>query len=287
MKIVPVMLLLVATAVAGCASPQATSGDRAVRLGAPPFVVHHTRASAPSSVVVLSPVMLDRVTARDVLVPSQAEMFSALAAAMDERLVRMPCCTAIEAPLPDNGAPLVYVGSATGRTAPQVAARLVESWDKYPPMAIHVQPPSAEWRAHLGARAAQTGAPAFLWIRLALADFPLTESKLFIKEIVLGEGLAESRPYLLADLEPTQVLQVTGVLLAPDGTVLAAGAEGIFAVDARLDPQALGQPGEINAEQVRAILTELRREDLPGQPMRWEAALDNLVKRLLQGRRAP
>jgi hypothetical protein len=142
MKIAPVMFLLMATAVAGCTSPQAAPGDRAVRLGAPPFVVHYSRAPAPASAVVLSPVMLDRVTARDVLVPSQAEWFSELAAAMDERLVRMPCCTAIGAPLPDNGAPLVYVGSATGRTAPPVAARLVESWDKYPPMAIHVQPPS-------------------------------------------------------------------------------------------------------------------------------------------------
>ena len=284
MKIVHVICLVLLAAVAGCASPHAAPGERAVRLGPPPFVVHYAKGPAPASAVVLSPVMLDRVTARDVLVPSQAEMFSALAAAMDGRLALMPCCTAIAAPLPDNGAPLVYVGSATGRTAPSVSARLVESWDKYPPMAIHVQPPSDEWRAKLGARAAQTGAPAFLWIRLALVDFPLTESRLFSKEIVLGEGLAESRPYILADLEPTQVLQITGALLAPDGAILAAGAEGILAVDATPNRQALGQPGEIDAEQIRAILTELRRADLPGQPLRWEAALDNLVARLLQGR---
>ena len=80
------------------------------------------------------------------------------------------------------------------------------------------------------------------------------------------------------------MLQVTGALLAPDGRVIAAGAEGIHAVDTPFRAQVFGLQREIDPREIEAVTRELRREDLPGRPLKWEAALDNLVRRLLHGR---
>lgn len=276
-----ILLFIVALASGGCAMLEQFADDRSVRLGKPPFVLYYERGPAPSSAVVLAPVALDRTTVRDVLVPSMTADFAMLAAAMDARLEAMSCCRLTAAPLSDDGAPLVYAGSAQGETAPPQAEALVERWDKRPPMVLHLQKPSEAWRDRL---VYQPPAPAYLWIRLALVDYPLADEGLFGKKIVLGEGHEVPLPFLRAELHPLQVLQVTGALLAPDGRTLAAGAEGIHAMDTPFGAQAFGLQKEIDPETIRVILTELRREDLPGQPLKWEAALDNLVARLLQSR---
>jgi hypothetical protein len=274
-------LFIVALATGGCAALEQIANGRTDRLGKPPFVLHYERGPAPSSAVVLAPVALDRTTIRDVLVPSMAADFATLAAAMDARLAAMPCCRVSAMPLSDDGAPLVYAGSAEGETAPPQAEALVERWDKRPPMVLHLEEPSMEW---LDRMVSQPPAPAYLWIRLALVDYPLTDEGLFGKKIVLGEGHDIPLPFLRAELHPLQVLQVTGALLAPDGRTLAAGAEGIHAMDTPFGAQAFGLQKEIDPETMRVILTELRREDLPDRPLKWEAALDTLVARLLQGR---
>lgn len=276
-----VLLCCAALVSAGCATIDAAAVGRTERLGPPPFVVHFENTPPPGNAVVLAPVALDRSTVRDVLVPSQATAFAALAAAMDARLAAMTCCSLAVATLSDDGAPLVFVGSADGETAPPQAEQFIEEWEKYPPMVLHVEYPSEAWRARV---AAQPPAPAFLWIRLALVDYPRADEGLLGKKVVLGEGHEAPQPFLRTELQPLQVLQVTGALLAPDGRVLAAGAEGIYAVDTPFTAQIFNLQREIDPGQLQAILAELRREDLAGQPLKWEAALDNLVLRLLQGR---
>lgn len=276
-----VLLCCAALVSAGCATIDAAAVGRTERLGPPPFVVHFENTPPPGNAVVLAPVALDRSTVRDVLVPSQATAFAALAAAMDARLAAMTCCSLAVATLSDDGAPLVFVGSADGETAPPQAKQFIEEWEKYPPMVLHVEYPSEAWRARV---AAQPPAPAFLWIRLALVDYPRADEGLLGKKVVLGEGHEAPQPFLRTELQPLQVLQVTGALLAPDGRVLAAGAEGIYAVDTPFTAQIFNLQREIDPGQLQAILAELRREDLAGQPLKWEAALDNLVLRLLQGR---
>jgi hypothetical protein len=278
MKPLYLVALLAAGCVTGCAALDAASVGRTDRLGPPPFVLHYATAPTLKEAVVLSPVALDQVTMRDVLAPAQVEVFAELAAAMDARLATMDCCQPAATPLPDNGAPLVYVGSAEGATAPPGAETFRERWDKYPPMVIHLDKPGDAW---VGRLPREPGAPAFLWIRLALVDYPLSEAGRFGKKIVLGEGHELPRPFVTAELQPMQVLQVTGALLAPDGRVLAAGAEGIFAVETRFSAQVFGLQREIDPDQVKAVLQDLRRADLPGNPLNWEAALDTLVARLL------
>jgi hypothetical protein len=121
-------------------------------------------------------------------------------------------------------------------------------------------------------------------MRLALAEFSTRDAGLFARQVVLGEGHSVPQPLLRAELRPVQVLQVTGILIAPDGRVLAAGAEGIHTIDTPFTTQLLAAQREIDPAVLRAIMTELRRADLPGTPLNWEAALDNLVLRLLEPR---
>jgi len=271
-----------ALAAAGCATLESAATGRTDRLGQPPFVLHYEKFPPPGSAVVLAPVALDRTTISAVLVPSQATAFAELTAAMDARLAAMDCCIfTAAAPLSDDGAPLVYLGSAAGETAPPQADGFIEPWHKYPPVVLHLDYASESWRARV---ASQPAAPAYLWIRLALVDYPRADQGLFGKKVVLGEGHEVPQPFFRAELQPLQVLQVTGAVVAPDGRVLAAGAEGIYAVDTPFTAQVFNLQKEIDPEQIRAILAELRREELPGQPLKWEAALDNLVYRLLHRR---
>lgn len=268
-------------AIAGCATVDDGAALRIERVNTPPFVLQLERPPEQGQAVVLSPVSLDRTTVRDILLPSQAEVFAELAAAMDARLAAMPCCSITDQPLSDNGAPLVYVGSALGATAPRAAARLVESWDVFTPMVVSVEQPSEDWRARV---TTQPAAPAYLWIRLSLAEYSVRSTGLFNRTVLLGEGHDAPQPFLRSELTPVQVLQVTGVLVAPDGRVLAAGGEGIRTIDAPLTTQLLAAQREIDPAVLRELMTELRREDLPGKPLNWEAALDNLVRRLLEPR---
>ena len=278
----PRLLLLVASMSAGgCATLDALATARTDRLGDPPFVLVFEDYPAPPTTVVLAPVGLDRVTREEGVVPATTAALAPLAAAMDGRLAAMDCCTPSATPASDGGAPWVYVGSAGGETAPPEADQFIEEHDKFPPMVLHVEYPASTWQAAL---AAQPSAAAYLWIRLALVDYPGADEGLFGKKVVLGERHEVKRPFLRAELQPIQVLQVTGALLAPDGRVIAAGAEGIHAVDTPFRAQVFGLQREIDPREIEAVTRELRREDLPGRPLKWEAALDNLVRRLLHGR---
>jgi hypothetical protein len=272
-------LLLAALGCAGCAALDALATGQTDELRRPPFVHRYEPFPIPVDVRVLAPVAFDRTTAREVLLPAQASAFEPLLVAMDARLAAMDCCRP-GVPLADEGAPWVYVGSAAGETAPPEAAEFILPHHKFPPMVLHLDRPSAAWRARVEA---QPPATAYLWIRLALVDYPRADEGFFGKKIVLGENHEVPQPFLRAELQPMQVLQVTGALLAPDGRVLAAGAEGIHAMDTPFSAQVFGLQKEIDPAAIRAIITGLRREDLPGAPLKWEAALDNLVFRLLHG----
>lgn len=274
------LLLFAALAAGGCATLDALATARTDRLGEPPFVRHFEPHPAPADAVVLGAVALDRVTLETGVVASTAAALAPLAAAMDARLAAMDCCSPGAVPPADDGAPWVYVGSAGGESAPPEAEQFIEEYEKFPPMVLHVEFASAAWQAEL---AAQPAATAYLWLRLALVDYPGADEGLFGKKVVLGERHEVKRPFLRAELQPIQVLQVTGALLAPDGRVIAAGAEGIHAVDTPFKAQIFGLQKEIDPGEIEAVIHELRRDDLPGRPLKWEAALDNLVYRLLHG----
>jgi hypothetical protein len=96
----------------------------------------------------------------------------------------------------------------------------------------------------------------------------------------------------LNDLESTVgVLMLSGALYRRDGRLVRAGSEGIIAGrpsfwQSVLAKTITGGRGRIttigDADDPNVVLTEHRRIDLPGEPLAWEVALDNLLRQLLQ-----
>ena len=103
------------------------------------------------------------------------------------------------------------------------------------------------------------------------------------KEVELGTGYAVDVPWLTSLETPVTVLQLTGALVAPDGDAVRIGAEGLFARRTRLLVSAIGGQELLSDEDVERLRT-LRRDDLAGRPLVWQAALRNLVAQLT-GRR--
>ena len=65
-----------------------------------------------------------------------------------------------------------------------------------------------------------------------------------------------------------------------------AGAEGIIARDTPFLAQVVGAGKVIDDASLRQVLATERRTDLPGDPLKWEVALDNLLAQLRGDRAA-
>jgi len=67
-----------------------------------------------------------------------------------------------------------------------------------------------------------------------------------------------------------------------DGTVIRAGAEGIAGYDAPFVLQVVDAGRDVTPEAIDFLPAEDRRNDVPGYPLKWQAALDQLVFQLLR-----
>jgi hypothetical protein len=270
-----IRIAVVLACVAGCQPVEDLATGRTDRVDEPPFVVSYDKGADSPEVVLLGPVMVDEATRFEILDEARAAALEPLANAMTEHLQAMQCCRLLRHGPGEAGQPYVYVGSAEGETAPAQAEELRFEWDKYPPMVVHVEHAAAGWRNALA------GYPASLIVRLAIVDYPKTDEGFFGKKAVLGPGHEVEIRFLSAEMTPVQVLQVTGILLGPDGRALAAGGEGIIALDSPFWVQMLEARKEIDPALIERVIRSERRDDLPGRPLKWEAALDSLVRDLL------
>jgi hypothetical protein len=75
------------------------------------------------------------------------------------------------------------------------------------------------------------------------------------------------------------VLQITGALVGPDGRAIRIGAEGLHARRTGLLEGSIGLRTLITDEEAERVRS-LRRDDLPGRPLVWQAALRRLVAEL-------
>jgi hypothetical protein len=184
---------------------------------------------------------------------------------------------AIERKLDD--APDVFLGN--GEMA-EARFFLEAGEDERRQMLLGVETPTKEWKAELQQRldAAQVGHALYMMVGVS-EYFVRQKGWTFKKEIRLGTGYSVPLSWLTTPEAPLYVLQLTGVLLDRDGRPLRAGAEGIYAKTGPLVLTVLDVPLPISPEDVRNVLLTERREGLPGQPLSWQAALQNLVAQLL------
>jgi hypothetical protein len=148
------------------------------------------------------------------------------------------------------------------------------------PLRLAVRRPSRAWVEAARVEAQRAGAERILVIDLQIGNYlPRQRNWRGDKEVQLGTGYITAVPWLTALDRPASVLQVTGVLVDLDGRVVRAGAEGLIVRRTNIVLSGFGIQALISDDDVERART-LRREDLPGQPLMWQVALDNLVAEL-------
>jgi hypothetical protein len=103
------------------------------------------------------------------------------------------------------------------------------------------------------------------------------------KEVPLGSGHRRPIPFLTAEDRPVEVLHLAGVLFDADGRARRAGAEGILLRDTPFLAQVLDLAILLDDATLARALSGERRPELPGAPLSWEVALDNLLAQLTGG----
>ena len=274
-------------AVTGCAALDELAVGQTERLAEGQFYVD-TVAGAPRTVddVTVLPVTLDPELAGSLGYGDRAREFEPLLAALDARLQSAPCCQFITAPSLPPGAPHVYVGSAQGELAPPEAEGQLLPGDRFPPMVLHLTRPSAAWSSAMAAQLAGAGRRYAVMIRLGVSQHPKGRDGVFGKQVLLGTDYSEPIRFLTAEDKLLEVLQLTGVLVDATGRVVRAGAEGIIARDTPFLAQVVDVGKVIDDASLRQVLATERRKDLPGDPLKWEVALDNLLAQLRGDRAA-
>lgn len=146
-----------------------------------------------------------------------------------------------------------------------------------PRMVMHLRSPSGKWRKKTARLSVERGVGHFLYITLGLSDYePVQSGWSGQLELRLGTGYHIPLPWL-NEPEPIEVLHLTGVLLDREGHILKAGAEGIIAKKTGYLMPVLGLREGIPDYDLRKVSGETRRDDLPGKPLAWKVALQNLV----------
>ncbi|MBN1543659.1 hypothetical protein JW992_16065 [candidate division KSB1 bacterium] len=149
------------------------------------------------------------------------------------------------------------------------------------PMVLHVTQPSRSWsEIWLENGEGQSDYTLLLWLELSAYKVNQKDWK-GSKEIRLGTGYRMAVPWLTSLDDPVPVIHLTGVLLDREGKVVRAGAEGFFTKRTSFLRSVVGFSEWVTAADVAKVLTEHVREDLPGSPLAWQVALQNVVAHLL------
>jgi hypothetical protein len=147
-------------------------------------------------------------------------------------------------------------------------------------MVLHLERPGSEWARQAGALAAEAGTPYVVAIQLGVSQYMKGYSGVFTKVVALGTGYRQPVKFLTAEDKPVEVLHLTAVLLDANGRVVRAGAEGIVLRDTPFLAQTAGAVRTFDTVELERVLTDERRNDLPGSPLKVDVALDNLLAQL-------
>jgi hypothetical protein len=147
-------------------------------------------------------------------------------------------------------------------------------------MRLAVGRPSGDVDAWAAAEAERAGVERLLVLTLEIGNYlPYQRNWRGEKEVRLGTGYTVDVPWLTAIDRPASVLQLTGALVGRDGRAVRIGAEGLVARRTNVFVGGFGVQALITDDDV-AQLRSLRRRDLPGQPLVWQAALSSMVAQL-------
>ncbi|MFC1608467.1 hypothetical protein ACFL47_10910 [Candidatus Latescibacterota bacterium] len=181
--------------------------------------------------------------------------------------------------LPIRDAPDIYVGSSKSFNSP--LNNYGDDEDKRP-MYVYYSNPTGVWKEKFLTMVSNENNDFYLYITIGFSEYFLRNKNILgSKELEIGTGYTEQAKWLSSLDTPSEVLHFTGIVINKEGTILRAGAEGIVAKRPDLFDSIFNLRDPINDEELKKLLTEIRRDDLPGKPLNWQVALQNLVAQLL------
>ena len=229
------------------------------------------------------PVQIDKMTIGEFFYEKQEQALQPILSTFDAYLDSLSWSTVMSmGDFPTKGAPYLFVGSSESVVAPSSAEMLREEFDKFPPMALHVDKPSKQWKETLLQKMEDSGIDHALIFWIGFNEYPKANKGVFKKKVVLGTDYEPEIRFLSAELEPVEVLQISGMLLDKEGNIIRAGSEAFLYEDSPFWVQAFGASTSIDDNTLANSITEIRREDLPGQPLAWKVAIHNLTQQLTQ-----
>jgi hypothetical protein len=251
---------------------------------APYYVDVGRRSPATGTCAVVLPATPDPEFAQTFGYEKRVGDIEPLITAVNARIDAKQGCVraAREAPM-SAGAPRVYVGSADSDYAPIDVGDERVPGDRFAPMVLQLARPGAEWRREVAGIVARAGVDHAIAIQVGVSQYMKGYSGVFRKEVALGTGYRKLVKFLTAEDKPVEVLHLTGVLVDAHGKVIRAGAEGVTLRDTPFLAQAIEVSRMFDDRELARVLTDERRQDLPGEPLAIDIALDNLLAQLTRG----
>ena len=151
-------------------------------------------------------------------------------------------------------------------------------------MVLHYIDPSYKWRDQVRAQCKAQGLTHVLAIYIGRGQYKIRQKDWKgSKELVLGTGYHVPVKWLTSLDDPIEVIHFTGAVMDSSGHILRAGAEGILAAkSASVLESAIGLQNSVSDKKMQKLTTGVLRKDLPGQPLAYQVALQNLVGQLLK-----
>ena len=280
MRILARISYIAAAAIAaGCATAGATykSGVAPESFDRPPFYTGATVAPNARRVAHL-PIRYQRSAENFDPNGGAGSPAGRLVAEMNAYLDSLALSSRLSPSSPEQGtAPDVHFGCNTDPIGDCAEAGETDGTNRR--LELSVGRPSQDWIAWLDGTLGQT-TDATLLITLELGQYWPRQKGLSIhKEVRLGTDYSVPIPWLTSLEQPVAVVQLTGALVGRDGRAIRIGAEGLSAKRSPLLLSAMGAQGLVTDEDLERVRT-LRREDLAGQPLVWQVALQHLVTQL-------
>lgn len=229
------------------------------------------------------PVQIDKMTNEEFFYQGREAALQPVITVLNQYLDSLNWSTAVAWDnFPDKDNPYLFVGSSESVIAPPAAEMLREDFDKFPPMAMHIDKPGREWKTVLQQHMAHNSIDFAMIFWLGFNEYPKANKGLFKKKVVLGTDYEPEIRFLSDELEPVEVLQITGMLVDKKGNIIRAGAEAFLYEDSPFWVQVLEASTAIDDKTLIRSATDIRRDDLPGKPLAWKVAMYNLIRQLTQ-----
>ncbi len=185
-----------------------------------------------------------------------------------------------------DDAPDIYVGDIEGFNSP-----LAGTYDKRssknlyidrPPLVIYAVDPNQNWKERLIQSMNEQNVDFVIFVTFGISEYFINQGEAFGSKIIeLGTGHNVDIPWIAALNQPAQVLHLSGALLDNTGKVVRAGSEGLI-VKENIDLESTAMQIPLISEDIESLLFDARREELQGNPLVWQVALQNLFAQLMK-----